>query len=137
MEDTSAHDINPTLFSKGGIWHCIHKAINHDKILPQLQDLKQSVSLLPLSHTQTNLKVLRSSGILNHVYKLGKPFYWLEQVLKAWLETLSQKIGLKEEKYFRYLSVAKKSSLADKVAMFSAETEDIAAARCCANILWT
>ncbi|GJT47881.1 retrovirus-related pol polyprotein from transposon TNT 1-94 [Tanacetum coccineum] len=37
----------------------------------------------------------------------------------------------------RYLSVAKKASLADKVAIFSAETEDIAAAGCCANILWT
>ncbi|GJR23547.1 hypothetical protein Tco_0972074 [Tanacetum coccineum] len=32
---------------------------------------------------------------------------------------------------------AKKASLADKVAIFSAETEDIAAAGCCANILWT
>ncbi|GKC56136.1 hypothetical protein Tco_1083734 [Tanacetum coccineum] len=43
----------------------------------------------------------------------------------------------KQEKYFRYLSVAKKASLVDKVAMFSAETEDIAAVGCCANILWT
>ncbi|GJT69193.1 hypothetical protein Tco_1028479, partial [Tanacetum coccineum] len=32
------------------------------------------------------------------------------------------------EKYFRYLSVAKKASLVDKVAMFSAKTEDIATA---------
>ncbi|GKC34706.1 hypothetical protein Tco_1047090, partial [Tanacetum coccineum] len=30
----------------------------------------------------------------------------------------------------------KKASLVDKVAMFSAETKDIAAAGCCANILW-
>ncbi|GJS27536.1 hypothetical protein Tco_0488156 [Tanacetum coccineum] len=37
----------------------------------------------------------------------------------------------------QYLSVAKKASLVDKVAMFSAETDDIAAAGCCANILWT
>ncbi|GJT35052.1 hypothetical protein Tco_0925471 [Tanacetum coccineum] len=41
------------------------------------------------------------------------------------------------EKYLRYLSVAKKASLVDKVVMFSAETEDIAAAGCCANIVWT
>ncbi|GKD27209.1 hypothetical protein Tco_1233423 [Tanacetum coccineum] len=41
------------------------------------------------------------------------------------------------EKYFRYLSVAKKASLVDKVAMFSTETEDIATARYCTNILWT
>nr|GEV88720.1 retrovirus-related Pol polyprotein from transposon TNT 1-94 [Tanacetum cinerariifolium] len=34
-----------------------------------------------------------------------------------------------EEKYFRYLSVAKKASLVDKVAMFLDETGDIAAAR--------
>ncbi|GJZ40044.1 retrovirus-related pol polyprotein from transposon TNT 1-94 [Tanacetum coccineum] len=40
-----------------------------------------------------------------------------------------------EEKYFTYLSVAKKESLVDKVAMFSAETKDIATAGCCANIL--
>ncbi|GJY18478.1 hypothetical protein Tco_0389969, partial [Tanacetum coccineum] len=39
------------------------------------------------------------------------------------------------EKYFRYLSVAKKASLVDKVAMFSAKTEDIATAGCYANIL--
>ncbi|GJR26939.1 hypothetical protein Tco_1103171 [Tanacetum coccineum] len=39
------------------------------------------------------------------------------------------------EKYFKYLSVAKKESLVDKVAMFSTETEDIATAGCCANIL--
>ncbi|GJT69047.1 hypothetical protein Tco_1028333 [Tanacetum coccineum] len=41
------------------------------------------------------------------------------------------------EKYFRYLSVAKKASLVDKVAMFSVETEDIATTGSCANILWT
>ncbi|GJT94561.1 hypothetical protein Tco_1090079 [Tanacetum coccineum] len=34
------------------------------------------------------------------------------------------------EKCFRYLSVAKKASLVDKVAMFSAKTEDIATAGC-------
>ncbi|GKB61740.1 hypothetical protein Tco_0917926 [Tanacetum coccineum] len=34
------------------------------------------------------------------------------------------RLGLKE-KYFKYLSVAKKASLVDKVAMFSAETKDI------------
>ncbi|GJV69821.1 hypothetical protein Tco_1485330 [Tanacetum coccineum] len=39
------------------------------------------------------------------------------------------------EKYFMYLSVAKKASLVDKVAMFSADTEDIATVGCCANIL--
>ncbi|GJX58976.1 hypothetical protein Tco_0290366 [Tanacetum coccineum] len=39
------------------------------------------------------------------------------------------------EKYFRYLSVAKKASLVDKVALFLAETEDIATSGCCANIL--
>nr|GEU90616.1 hypothetical protein [Tanacetum cinerariifolium] len=37
----------------------------------------------------------------------------------------------------QYLSAAKKASLVDKVAMFLAETKDIAAAGCCANILWT
>ncbi|GJR80709.1 hypothetical protein Tco_0151494 [Tanacetum coccineum] len=35
----------------------------------------------------------------------------------------------------RYLSVAKNASMVDKVAMFSAETEDITTAGCCANIL--
>ncbi|GKA53447.1 hypothetical protein Tco_0746762 [Tanacetum coccineum] len=37
----------------------------------------------------------------------------------------------------RYLSIAKKAILVDKVAMFSDETEGIATAGCCANILWT
>ncbi|GKD45329.1 hypothetical protein Tco_1269974 [Tanacetum coccineum] len=38
------------------------------------------------------------------------------------------------EKYFRYLFVAKKESLVDKVAMFSVETGDISTAGCMLNI---
>ncbi|GKC39508.1 hypothetical protein Tco_1051892 [Tanacetum coccineum] len=53
------------------------------------------------------------------------------------LRELSGFSALVFRKYFRYLSVSKKASLVDKVAMFSAETDDIAAAGCCANILWT
>ncbi|GJX35866.1 hypothetical protein Tco_0247423 [Tanacetum coccineum] len=87
---------------------------------------------------------LRSKTPTKSEYSNGVPTNMLGPDLndKAISETqLRDQANPKEsyliKKYFMYLSVAKKARLVDKVAMFSAETENIAAAGCCANILWT
>ncbi|GJZ63454.1 hypothetical protein Tco_0619875 [Tanacetum coccineum] len=61
--------------------------------------------------------------------------YEIKQILRNPTLLLIRELSDFSALYLRYLSVAKKESLVDKVAMFSAETEDIAAAGCCANIL--
>ncbi|GKF20161.1 retrovirus-related pol polyprotein from transposon TNT 1-94 [Tanacetum coccineum] len=66
-----------------------------------------------------------SSEFPNYVWKLDKALYGLKQALKAWYQANPKEPHL----------VAVKR-IFSSVAMSSAEAEYVAAARCCAQVLW-
>ncbi|GKB88518.1 hypothetical protein Tco_0960790 [Tanacetum coccineum] len=123
-----------------------------------LLSLKKLDGAEPVSGLKTIKSILKSKstfkaetlkGKIKNVKKKDDPHWLLKretlQEGQEWPDSLqsNQELfikSLRTKNLLRgvgYLSVAKKAILVDKVAMFSAETEGIAAGGCCANILWT
>ncbi|GKC41897.1 retrovirus-related pol polyprotein from transposon TNT 1-94 [Tanacetum coccineum] len=75
----------------------------------------------------------------NHVCKMDKALYGLKQAPQAWLATRARKKHLRCPGACQLLGgklVCWSAKKQQSVAMSSAEAEYVAAAGCCANILW-